>query len=231
MATNRGSPRQCANCVYACPLQDGARKLLVCANTPDVPGGLVGIEPESACPNFRAKRGPVVRLDPPEPPNDEIRYIPLTKGKFAIVDAADYEWLSQYKWHVHGDDWNGFYAARRLRNGKQQFMHRAIMNPPAGMVVDHIDGNRSDNRRANLRICTQRQNTQNSRPARGCTSRFKGVSYHRAARKWIVLIKSDGKRIYLGLFDDEIEAAKAYDRKAHELFGEFAYLNFPEDYA
>ncbi|MBN1361996.1 MAG: HNH endonuclease [Sedimentisphaerales bacterium] len=230
MATKRGQPRTCANCVYACPLRDGSRTLLVCANTPDAPGGLVRIEPESTCPNFRPKRGPVVRLEPPEPPNDEIRYIPLTRGKFAIVAAADYEWLSQYKWLANGDEHRGFYAGRRVGN-KLVLMHRLIMNAPEGSVVDHKNHNSLNNRRRNLRLCTQKENSRNAVPNRRGTSRFKGVYFLKRTGKWIATINYNGKTMHLGSFDDEIEAAKAYDRKAHELFGEFAYLNFPEDYA
>jgi hypothetical protein len=231
MAHKHGLLGQCENCAYACPLQDGLRTLLVCANTPDAPGGLVRVEPERACPNFRAKRGPVVRLDPPEPPNDEIRYIPLTRGKFAIVDAADYEWLSKHKWFANGNERTGFYAARWLPNHKMLLMHRAIMDPPKGMIVDHINGNPLNDRRSNLRICSRKQNARNTRGVRGTSSRFKGVHFHQWSGKWIASICYNGKQIYLGSFDNEIEAAKAYDRKAHELFGEFARLNFPEEYA
>jgi hypothetical protein len=99
---------------------------------------------------------------PPEPPNDEIRYIPLTKGLYAIVDAADYEWLSKYKWTalIVGDK---AYAIRSHK-GKTILMHREIMQPPPGMVVDHINGVSLNNRRCNLRVCTPLQNRYNSRP-------------------------------------------------------------------
>ena len=105
-------------------------------------------------------------------------------------------------------------------------MHQFIMRPPKGKVVDHIDGNGLNNRRANLRLCTPRQNRRNTRPRRK-TSAFLGVS--RRGSKYLARIKHDGRQLYLGLFDDEIEAARARDRKACELFGEFAWLNFPDD--
>jgi len=108
-------------------------------------------------------------------------------------------------------------------------MHRAIMQPPKGMVVDHIDGNGLDQRRANLRVGTQRRNSHNRRPSRWTSSRFKGVYFCKATRKWVATIGYEGKAIYLGSFDDEAEAARAYDRKARELFGAYAYLNFPEE--
>ena len=106
-------------------------------------------------------------------------------------------------------------------------MHRAILNAPKGLLVDHIDGNGLNNRKSNLRLCTFAQNAHNSRPRRNSSSRYKGVCWHKLKKKWTVSIYKGGKRTYLGYYDDEIEAALAYDRKAEELFGEFAYLNFP----
>ena len=202
--------------------------LLLCANCAEAPGELTDMPATGLCRNFRRRRGPVVRLEPPEPPNDEIRYIPLTRGKFAIVDAADYERLSKHKWLASGDEQRGFYAARRVGN-KLVLMHRVIMNAPEGTVVDHINGNSLNNRRGNLRLCTQKQNSRNARSSRHSTSRFKGVYFHKQTGKWVATIGYNGKTIHLGSFDDEIEAAKAYDRKARELFGEFAYLNFPDE--
>jgi len=111
--------------------------------------------------------------------------------------------------------------------GRVVYMHRMIMRPRQGYVVDHIDGNGLNNRRCNLRVCTRRQNQANQGP-RGGSSRFVGVYRHK--NKWEAGIRCRGKRYYLGLFDDEVEAAKARDRKAYELHGAHAYLNFPEDY-
>ena len=225
----------CSNCVYA---GRGSGRflrlalhrwpgLLLCANHAESPGELRAALAHKVCRNFRRRPDPVVRATPPEPPDDEVRYIPLTRGKYAIVDAADYEWLSQHKWLANGDEKRGFYAGRRVGR-KLQLMHRLIMNAPPGTVVDHIDGNGLNNRRCNLRICTQKQNSRNSAPSRHSSSRFKGVYYCKRTRKWIATIGYNGRTIHLGSFDDEIEAARAYDRKARELFGEFAYLNFPD---
>ncbi len=157
------------------------------------------------------------------PTDDRVRCISLTKGLFALVDAADYEWLSQYKWRTTGGS-EGY--ARATIAGKNVFMHRLIMNPPAGKVVDHINQNRWDNRRDNLRECTQAENLRNRRSLRG-TSRFKGVHWNARIRKWVATICLNRKLIHLGYFDDEVAAAHAYDEKARELFGPFAYLNFP----
>jgi len=107
-------------------------------------------------------------------------------------------------------------------------MHRLIMQPPEGMVVDHIDGNGLNNRRSNLRICTPHQNSFNQ-PQRPGTSRFKGVSFRRDCGKWDVQIRMKGKALHLGLYEDEEQAAHVYDCKAVELYGRFAYLNFPDE--
>jgi hypothetical protein len=228
--------RICANCACAVRavgrwhrvMQSRWPGLLTCMNHPEAPGVLREVIATGTCRNFRAKPQPVVRLEPPESSDPSIRYIPLTRGKFAIVDAADYEWLSQYKWLATGNEHRGFYAGRRV-GAKLLLMHRVIMDPPEGMVVDHISGNGLDDRRANLRVCSRRQNAHNCGPTRWTSSRFKGVYFCKATGKWVATIGWKGKTIHLGSFDDEIEAARAYDRKAAELFGEFAYLNFPHE--
>ncbi len=214
----------CRQCTYAGRLQDGRRTLLVCVNCPLAPGRLRCVAPDGTCPDFRAPYEPPLRLTPPEPPDDAVRYIALTKGMFATVDAADYEWLSQCRWHVSGRA--KVYAACNWK-GKRVYMHRLIMNPPPGYVVDHIDGNGLNNRRSNLRICTRMQNQWNRRPTKG-TSTFKGVSYNKEMRKWEASIIVNKKKYPCGFFDDEIEAALACDRKAWELCGPYARLNFPD---
>jgi hypothetical protein len=105
-------------------------------------------------------------------------------------------------------------------------MHRLILGAPEGVLVDHVDGDGLNNTRANLRLCTSSQNAANIKAVWGC-SRYKGVSPHSASSRWQVILTYMGERIYLGLFDDEEEAARAYDRKALELRGEYAHLNFP----
>jgi hypothetical protein len=195
----------------------------MCANHPDTPGR---VRPVSgpACRNFKAKP---FRTTPPEPPDDTVRYIPLTRGMHAIVDAADYEWLSQYKWQVAPAATGRSYYAKRVYHKRLILMHREIMNPPKGKFVDHINGNSLDNRRCNLYVCMQTENIQNSRPRCDSKSRFRGV-YPRDG-KWYGRIKHKGQIYHLGTFDDEIEAAKARDRKARELYGEHAWRNIPPD--
>ena len=105
-------------------------------------------------------------------------------------------------------------------------MHRLIINVPQEMQTDHINRNGLDNRRENLRICTQMQNNQNCKPHKNSSSIFKGVHWSKWTRKWMASIMQDYKNMYLGYYDSEIEAAKTYDRKAKELFGKFARTNF-----
>ena len=159
---------------------------------------------------------------------DMSNLIPLTQGKFALVDDEDFDWLNQYKWHTSKDS-HTFYAVRQCRSQKGKRttirMHREILRPPVGREIDHKDGNGLNNLRCNLRVATKAQNQQNRRTQKG-TSRFKGVSWHRAAAKWQARIMREGKWFYLGVFLSEIEAAQTYDKAAKNLFGEFARSNF-----
>ncbi len=210
--------------------------LRLCFNGVETPGRMQEVCADGVCGNYRARRWPQGKRDrPPKPPNDEIRYIPLTHGLYAIVDAEDYEALSKYKWHARLDKRSkNVYAARAdyyRENGKRCCrmiqMHREIMKTPDGMVVDHINGNGINNRRCNMRNCTQFENTHNARPRTDGKSRFIGVVPYKG--KWLARVSTQGRRHQVGTFDDEVEAAKARDRKAVELFGQFARLNFPQD--
>jgi HNH endonuclease len=228
--------RCCQNCVYAVKPQGRWLRVMlrrcpglwICFNAVEGPGQLREVYAGGVCRNFRLRRWPRGRRDmPPEPLNDEIRYIPLTRGMYAIVDADDFEELSQHKWTLVRRG-NSDYAGRREK-GKHISMHREIMNTPDDMVVDHINGNGLNNRKSNMRNCTKAQNSYNSRP-RGGHSGYVGVTYHKRSRKFSAVIGYNGEKIHVGEFDDEIEAAQARDRKALELQGEFAYLNFPEEF-
>lgn len=155
-----------------------------------------------------------------------MKKIPLTRGQFALVDDSDFEWLSQYKWSAllkHPKI--GYWIATTTIKNKKISMHRLIMNASKDKEIDHKNHNGVDNRRQNLRICTHAENQQNKNSVRG-TSRFKGVVWHKLVRKWMSHIGFNCKTIHLGYFNNEIDAALAYDKAAKELFGEFAYTNF-----
>lgn len=150
----------------------------------------------------------------------------MSQGFRAAVDDADYDRVSQYKWSAIQ---RGRYAVRSetVAVGKRRiiYLHRFIMDAPEGLTVDHINGNGLDNRRCNLRICSQGDNVRNRRHASGGTSKYQGVCWNKARRKWQANITVDNRLCYLGLFDDEQDAARAYNAAAVEHFGEFARLN------
>lgn len=148
-----------------------------------------------------------------------MKEIPLTHGQTAIVDDDNYERLSAYSWHANRSASN-YYAATTMGDS-EILMHRMVIECK-GQHVDHINGNGLDNRRANLRACNATQNHQNTRRIWGA-SQFKGV--HRCRNKWRAQIVVDGKKIHLGVFTDEQDAAKTYDDAAMKNFGEFAATN------
>lgn len=160
-----------------------------------------------------------------------MKKIKLTQGKYAEVDDEDFEWLSQWKWYARNNK-NTWYAVRNIcKNGKRKilYMHRVIMNCPKNKQIDHINHNGLDNRKINLRICTQSKNVMNSRKQKNTSSRYKGVNYHFILNKWRSTIQINRKYKHLGYYKDEIISAKIYDYKAKELFGEYSYLNFPNE--
>jgi len=161
------------------------------------------------------------------------RRIRLTRGQFAIVDPEDYERLRRYKWYaVQGP--RTFYAVHSLTNGKKAkrknaYMHHMVIRIPPGMFCDHINGNGLDNRRANLRPATHTQNVWNRRKFNvDSRSKYKGVDWAKDMKRWRARIRVNGKRIYLGSFADETDAAKAYDNAARNHHGQFASLNFAD---
>lgn len=148
------------------------------------------------------------------------KLIPLTRGKFALIDSDDCDRVAETNWHFH----HSGYALRHRNNEKKQYMHRFIMGEPVGFLVDHINGNKLDNRKSNLRICTVHQNQMNQHVRARGTSHYKGVRLRQSGR-WAAYIKAWNKTYWLGTYDTEIEAAMAYNEKARELHGEFANIN------
>jgi hypothetical protein len=158
------------------------------------------------------------------------RRIYLGEGEWTIVDPADYYQFGNFKWYIGGHG-TKFYAVRSVKIGPEQIktvrLHREIISASEGLLVDHINGNSLDNRRANLRLATHAQNMHNRRKRKNTTSRFIGVYFDKERGKWVAQIKYQGERILLGRFDSEIDGARAYDEAAKKCRGEYARLNFP----
>lgn len=153
--------------------------------------------------------------------------IRLTNGKIVLIDKA-FLWLSQWQWSEQGG-----YAYRRIGNSRIKlrgiFMHREILKVPKGKFTDHINGNKLDNRLKNLRIATKSQNGANVGKRKHSLNSYKGIHYLRFGKRlkrWEARITINRKVYSIGRFLTQKQAAKAYDRKAKELFGEFAGLNF-----
>ena len=143
--------------------------------------------------------------------------ISLSKGKFAIVDDGDFEYLNQWKWHVTA---NGY-----ARRADHIMMHSLIMRTPLGMATDHINGNKLDNRRCNLRVCTQSENGRNRPKQINNHSGYKGVSWDKLNNKWRVSIQLLGKRMNLGRYADIQQAASVYDNAAEFYHSIYAQTN------
>ena len=158
-------------------------------------------------------------------PESQVAVVTLTRGYITIIDAEDWQRVSRYKWSVCGS--RGCIYARSSVN--HIWLHRLINNTPKGKETDHINRITLDNRKCNLRVCTKSQNKRNTPPNVG-SSRYKGVRRITSSGRWRArAVSPEGKRKHLGVFDTEMEAAKAYDDYIRKIAPEFGYLNFPED--
>ena len=148
-----------------------------------------------------------------------------------LVDPQD-AWLLHFKWRMHREPKTTYARTSIVRDGwrKDVFLHRAIMRPGPNQVVDHVNGDGLDCRRSNLRVCSRGENNRNFRP-HGKTSKYKGVSWRTKDRCWVMQIHvpSSAKKRITEVFSSgqEEQAARRYDHHARNLFGEFAFLNFP----
>lgn len=154
-----------------------------------------------------------------------MKKIRLTKNKFSVVDDEYFEYLNQWQWSFHAG-----YATRGIkRNGKTKtiHMHRVVMELFGvidGLEVDHINGDKLDNRKQNLRICTKAENLRNRPTTSSNSSGYKGV--YKSGSNWQARISVNKKLTNLGSFKKKEDAAKAYDVEAVRVYGEFAKTNF-----
>lgn len=161
-----------------------------------------------------------------------MKLIPLTKGRFALVDDSDYAWLSSFRWCYSSDGYAVNYYRDDYGRSRKRSMHRLLMAAilkqfvPPELQVDHINHNRIDNQRQNLRLATRSQNQAYKMLQANNSTGYKGVIWSK--NRWEVRIRYQGRKLYLGRYDDPIQAASVYDGSARLLYQEFAGLNFPE---
>ena len=159
-----------------------------------------------------------------------MKEIPLSQGKYALIDDSDYKLVSKYKWHTHKTKRKHrvvYYA--RSNNKPMIYMHRLILNLLSNKLEgDHRDGNGLNNQRYNIRLATKSQNLASPLLVRPHTSKYRGVSWNRKNKKWTAQIGGKYSYKYLGYFHDEKKAAKAYDKEAIILYKDFSKLNFPQ---
>ncbi len=139
-------------------------------------------------------------------------------GKEVLLDDEDYLWISEFKWRIDGGYATTGHNAIR--------MHRILLRAHKGVLVDHVDRNPLNNQKINLRVASALQNAQNRSPRKCRISKYKGI--HKVNGKWRVRIQVNGERIHIGYYDNDLDAARAYDKAAKHYFKEFAYLNFKE---
>lgn len=153
------------------------------------------------------------------------------KHLYFFIDVADLKLIASYSWRVYVDNKKGYMRVETSVTENNKTTHfmlaRFLMNFPKGKFSDHKDCDSLNNRRSNLRLATQKENSRNApKTIRKTHSKFRGVSWHKRKNKWIATCAINTKNKFLGYFSTEIDAAKAYDKTAKELHGEFAKTNF-----
>ena len=199
-------------------------------NAPGVAGTTRGLTPEGLVPMHDDST--------PNTSPETIAYVevPLTsrrhRGLVMLIDADDLPMIDGCSVFPNLTR-IGYYAQTWLRGDgrlRKVGIHRLILGvDDPEWFVDHINGDTLDNRRSNLRLVSKRQSTFNTRSRLGSSSRFKGVSFDSRLKRWMTQIQVNGETLYLGRYQSEQDAARAYDAAAREHFGEYAYLNFPEE--
>ena len=149
---------------------------------------------------------------------------------YTTVDLEDYKWLCN-KYRLYYDINTGYIQAYNLVSKKMKLLHRLILNITDRKIpVDHKNGNRKNNRRNNIRLCTYNKNLMNRDKIKSATSKYKGICWNKRVEKWRVRLSLGNRKCtYDSYFDNEILAAKRYDQLASKYYGDFAKLNFPED--
>jgi hypothetical protein len=149
--------------------------------------------------------------------------IPLSMDQVALIDKEDFDKIKDYGWYAHFDKvGKTFYAITRT-HGTNIIMHRLILNAPDSLVIDHADHNGLNNRKSNIRVCSQSQNCMNKKVQSNNTSGYRGVSFHKTKNKYQATIMVNRKQVYLGTFNTALEASEAYQIAAKKLFGKFYY--------
>lgn len=155
-----------------------------------------------------------------------MKKIELTKGKYATIDDDDYELVSKHSWRCVAGYAMTYETGKSHKERKIILMHRLINNTPEGFDTDHVNGDRLDNRKENLRTATRSQNCKNKGKSKvDSTSMFKGVMWDKKSKKWRAYIYDTGRNIYLGLFELEKDAANAYNEASKNLHGVFSIQN------
>ncbi len=146
-----------------------------------------------------------------------MKKLSLPKGKFTLVDDEDFDYLSKKKWKISDSG--------RVYRTEIIYMHRELMKTPKGMVTDHVDRNPLNNQKSNLRVCTISQNAMNTQKKNTNFSGFKGVSWDKKQKKWLVRLNLNGKVMLRKRFKLLKDAANEYNKGAKQHFGEYAVLN------